>query len=370
MRRMILFFLCAVLLLSGCARQRIDAPELLEPVDVAIDSVVVTRGEIFTIATYDAALMPHVEELYFTIDGTIGQWNVVEGQLIAVGDTIATLDQSKLKEEIASLQAAIAFAEKELQYQTDILAIDIQMKELALAHLQNEVVMADQQAKQQSDMNLLRIEIEELQLESKQRKQAARLELDTLRSTLKTLQGKLNHGKITAPHSGRIVYSAQQIPGDPVKAYAPVAYIASDTDCRVESAFIFESLLAGAHELYALIGEKKYPLVHIPTEQREYMEAIATGIPMKSKFTIGGAEEAQNSLTAGTYAAVCVITDYAADALIIPTSALYSGDGVRYVYVMQEDARVRREVKAGISNSILTQVLSGLEEGEAVYVQG
>lgn len=358
-----IFWVCIIIFLSGCAAEEVEIPKLLEPVGIKLDFAVATRSEIYNVFVYDAIIAPTIDELYFTIDGVIETFDAALGQPVQAGEVIATLDQSDLREQIASLNASIEFVEKTLEYQTAIDEAGIRIKELELAKLKAE------SANSQMETNLLKIEIEELKIKIKHNFQTTQLELNHMRGELETLQGTLGHGKIVAPYAGYIAYSAGMNQGDPVKAHTPLIYIAADTGLWIKSAYITDSLIGSAHALYARIGGEKYPLTYIPAEQSEYLEALTSGGILTSKFAINGSEEALSKLSSGTYAAVHVITDYIEDALTIPANAVYRDDGIHYVYVMQGDAYIRRDVEIGVTNQSLAQITSGLEEGEIVYVK-
>ena len=79
--------------------------------------------------------------------------------------------------------------------------------------------------------------------------------------------------------------------------------------------------------------------------------------------------EPDESLSSGMYAAVYIESQRVENALLVPSNAMYLGDGVRYLYVIEDGVRVRRDVKTGVSNDIMTQITQGLEEGEIVHVK-
>ena len=92
---------------------------------------------------------------------------------------------------------------------------------------------------------------------------------------------------------------------------------------------------------------------------------ILSGEAPMLQYSIDNPDE---TLAAGQFAVVCVESSYVADALIVPTNALFT-DTTRYLYVMEDGVRVRRDVKTGIFTDWYTQITEGLEEGEVVYVK-
>ena len=69
-----------------------------------------------------------------------------------------------------------------------------------------------------------------------------------------------------------------------------------------------------------------------------------------------------------------VILDSAKDAVIVPSIAVKKEDGKSVVYVLKKgkdglDTTERREVQTGLTDSLKTQILSGVEEGEEVVTK-
>jgi RND family efflux transporter MFP subunit len=72
----------------------------------------------------------------------------------------------------------------------------------------------------------------------------------------------------------------------------------------------------------------------------------------------------------GLFARVEVPTQTIPDALVIPEASLIDVDGETTVFVKQGDSYVSRAVEIGARNSDVVQVLSGVEAGEEVVVEG
>jgi len=56
--------------------------------------------------------------------------------------------------------------------------------------------------------------------------------------------------------------------------------------------------------------------------------------------------------------------------LVIPRGALFIDGGKRYVFVVQDNRLHRRDIKVGIANPTMIEVLSGLQEGDQVALPG
>jgi multidrug efflux pump subunit AcrA (membrane-fusion protein) len=58
------------------------------------------------------------------------------------------------------------------------------------------------------------------------------------------------------------------------------------------------------------------------------------------------------------------------NALVIPRGALFIDGGKRFVFVVQDNRLHRREIRVGIANPTMIEVLSGLQEGDQVALPG
>jgi HlyD family secretion protein len=56
--------------------------------------------------------------------------------------------------------------------------------------------------------------------------------------------------------------------------------------------------------------------------------------------------------------------------LVVPRGAVYIDGGRRFVFVVQDDRLHRRDIKVGITNPTMIEVLSGLQNGEVVALPG
>lgn len=99
-----------------------------------------------------------------------------------------------------------------------------------------------------------------------------------------------------------------------------------------------------------------------------YGRSAVTGspfIPITFEFDNNG------NIIPGSIVEVYLKTGAVADALVIPASSLMEEQGVHYVYVQTGGERFqKREVKAGISDGIHVQALSGVAQGDRVVSKG
>lgn len=349
--------LCLLLAQPACAQ---EAPALLEPVSVQMDTFVARIDEIYQIAAYHASVAPHVEELAFPLEGTVSRMHVVIGQEVKAGDVLITLNQEAEQKQIQALEAALEALETDERYAQRLAEVDLAILDWELQAL------LSQNPPDESAVALKRLDIEEKQLTLEMEAELRALERRELLGKLDALEAKVSKNALYAPFDGQVIHLAELVPGSYVGAYTPLIYLADNSRLSVRSEFISSAYMNNAHALYALIGDRRYELEPVEMETQRYVSLVLSGETPSTVFTILNPDEA---LCAGQYAGVCIERMYVPDALVVPTNALYSGSSGRYLYVIEDGARVRRDVKTGVANEGMTQITQGLEEGEIVYVK-
>ena len=350
--------LCASAMLTFAHAE--EVPALLEPAGVTLASVGAYVGDLSKITVYDGAVTPRVEAVSFPVNGVIARVNVMVGQQVKQGDVLMELDREQQDERCAKLKDQIAALETEMGYDAALAQIDMRILELELERLCAQLPRDDQA------IALKKLDIEEFELELSFRTELDGLELERMRTELARLENEAEKSVVTAPFDGTVMFIADVSRGSYVSAYSSVLYLADDSSLTIESKYISEAYLTGARDLYALVGGARVEIEPIPVDREEYISLTLAGEAMPSRFEIVS-ENAE--LSAGEYAAVCMVSGVMEDVLLIPSNALYGNAGNKYVYVVENGQRIHREVKLGASNGWEIQVLEGLEEGERVYVQ-
>ena len=351
--------LAMTMLCCGYAEEQ-QAPELMEPVGVKMDTAEAYIGEISNISVYDAAIVPTLEELYFPLDGVIAEIHAVVGQQVSAGDVLITLDQEAQAEQIEKLESQIEQIETNGAFDDEIGQIDLSILQVELQALLNQSPLNE------DSIALKRLDIEQLQLNLAYNADLRSMQLGRLREELAELQQNMQDNVLRAPVDGTIIYCADVMNGDSVRAYAPVMYLADETQLMVETNYISEGLLKTCHDLYVLAGDSRYEITPVPVDSSEYTSSILAGETVLMQFIIDNPDE---KLSAGMYAAICMERNYAENVLLIPSNALYMDGTGRYVYVIEDGERVRRNVTPGLTTDWLTQIKEGLEEREIVHVK-
>lgn len=336
-----------------------SVPELLEPVGVALDTAVAYIGEIADIAVYDGAVRPYVEELYFELNGNVGEVHAVVGQAVKAGEVLITLDQEDEEERMAQLR-------EDIDEQKTVAAYDEQLAEIELMMLAVELEQLKSSGSDANTIKLKELDIEEEKVNQAFEKELRRMDLEALEEELAKLEEEAVGRVLVAPFDGVIMYGTMLEKGSYVSAYSPVIYLADDTRLSVQSEYLSPTYSRFAHDIYALVGDKRYDITPIEMDQQEFVSMALSGEKLTTEYSFDNPDE---FLSSGQYAAVCVVNKYKSDALLVPTNALYHDAAGRYVYVVEGDERVRMPVKTGMTTDWLVEITEGIEEGAVVYVK-
>ena len=363
--KLIILALAAALALAGCASSPVEeVPELLEPVGVKVDAAVVTRGDICSLTAHEGAVVAVGEGMHFEIDGTLAPVTIYPGKWVTKGEVLLTIDQSALKERIDALERQIDYETQNGADEDELMRLDGEILRLRL-----ETLKADPEADPQA-VTLAELDIEQNELKRKQAAETRELNLSALRADLNELRKDWGRNTIVAPFDGHVFYEAPLHEDTYVQAYKDIIYMANPDDLRLQITDYLSDTRVGSTVVYALIDGGRYEVEYDPMSREEMTAMILSGQSLITRFKIIVPEGQEGKVTAGQYASLIMEANRYEDVLTVPSAAVYTGGGARYVYVIRPDgSRERRTVETGRSNGVDTIITSGLEEGETVYVK-
>ncbi|MGI6239917.1 MAG: efflux RND transporter periplasmic adaptor subunit [Christensenellales bacterium] len=353
MKKMMMLALAAlVALLAGCKEPAAVAPALLTPIGAKTDTAIAAYGEMTDVVVYEAVVAPRHEMLYFTTDCRIGSIPVTLGQSVRAGDVVVRMDVSAVESAIAALDAQRAQLEETSAYEDALYEIDQAIGALEISKLSDDLAIFDMQ----TDMQLRELAHENAQT-------ARREQISAIEAERAALRAQLENTELAAPFDGRVA-NLGAFAGQTVGAYDGVCVVTNDAELILQSNYIAASAFDQAVDWYALIEGARYEISPEPVDEDEYARAVLKGGSYLNTYVIADA----GGLEAGQTAAIYLTTAQQAHALKLPRNALFSDGGQAYVYVMDGEARARREVQTGLLTSTEVEIVSGLAEGEVVYV--
>ncbi len=345
--------IAVMLLITGCTTQTQEVPELLVPVGASLDRTEVTVGDMEDATIYAASVAPRYTALYFTEDTAIGQIVKPLGSEVKAGDVIITTDVSSVQRKINALDAEAAQLNGEIESAQHMRDIDIELYQLDMGKASDE----EERYSIETDILLYDLEYENAQKSRQER-------LEAIAAERAALEPQLTGRSIAAPSDGRIVYIGCNA-GQTVGAYDVVCVVTDINSPTIQTSFINSATIDNAVEIYAIVGDNRYNVNAEAVDEDDYAVSVLRGGEYLSIFTTDTTE----GLEIGRSAAICVVTMRRDNVLKIPLNALYSEDDMYYVYMIEDgETRVRRNVEIGAKSSTEAEIVSGLEEGDVIYV--
>jgi multidrug efflux pump subunit AcrA (membrane-fusion protein) len=346
---------------SGCAGKAADsqAPELLEPVGVDIDTAKAYIGTIYNIKTYEGLVLPEVKELSFTSDGLIGELNVYMGCEVKKGDVLAQLDVSYYEDQLEALQSSIDYSIASndltrLQAQCDIDIAKAELEKLKAENAADKEILYKQ------------IQIESLQNKFDADGKLFEISLEDSYRQFEDTKEKIESSRIISPADGRVVYYAAAEGGYAI-AHNTVIWVADNNDIHICCPHISTEDIEAADEVYATVAGERVDIEYEPYDRATYLSLVAAGKEPDSKFRISDSRGL--NVESGMFAVVYVISDYTENALILPAGAVQrDSSGESFVYKLEGGEKVRQVIKKGVVTPALVQITEGLTEGDEVCV--
>lgn len=362
MRKKILasLLLIALIFLSGC-KEKVEEniPVLKAPVQGKMETAIVSRGDIFELTSYDAKVYPALQLVYPAVDGVLNEVCVYLGQEVKEGDILAYLDSTQLSEKIEQLEDSIEEMETNNDFNNRLQQLDIDIMELNIVQKINSNAPQLEIAQMQS-------ELEKLKLSMEQNIEKQNYDLKKLKESLKEAREEKEKTIIKAPFSGKVVYISS-FGGIRVSKDSPVIIITDESKLHIQSNYMERNTFINANQAYALINGKQYDIEYVPLESDELVKMNDSGIAIESRFAVIGEAD---DIASGDYVCICLKNKVRENVLTIPKNALYSDAEGHFVYRMNNGAFARCNVETGIETDIQVEIISGLEEGDVVYVQG
>ncbi|AQS42212.1 MAG: Efflux transporter MFP subunit, RND family [Candidatus Tokpelaia hoelldobleri] len=309
--------------------------------------------------------------------GRIVSLKVAAGDMVKEGDLLAEIDPITQQNDLKNKEAALANNRARLAEQQAQLVLAGQNLARKTTMLKNQAV-----SKADHDAAETEVKVREAQINAL-KAQITQSEVD-----VETARVNLGYTRVTAPFDGTVLATVVQ-EGQNVNAVqsAPTIVILGDLSKMTVRTQISEAdivqVKSGQDLWFNVIGNmnRRYngrleAIEPAPESIRNDISFNASAgtsssasnaaIYYNGLFTI---DNADGALRTYMTAEVHIVLGHAKDALLIPADSLGARDkqGLYTVRVLQDNGKiVEKQVKTGLNNKVMVQVLSGLEEGNKV----
>lgn len=319
--------LMLVVSMSGCQyilpqEEKLQAPPLVEPKDVAYSTVEVKKGRVVNSVNGTGKFQSvYREDCYYSASGGRIKKIVVKiGDMVKKGDVLIELTN-------------------------DDLSLNLQIAELRLKQQQNNYDSSKRY------MNKIQRENAEIDLK------IAQLQLDQL-------QKQMEDSLLRAPIDGQVTYITTVSQGSWVDAYSTLVKI-EDQNTKMltyinegSSTFqIGDDVTVTLKDGTIAQGEVvSAPFDRDKVNKDELDKMLFIKVP----------DDIMAKTVVGDEARLTLILAKADDVLVLPKNVVKSYGNRKYVNVVENNVKVEKDVEVGIQSSTEMEIISGLTEGEKV----
>jgi macrolide-specific efflux system membrane fusion protein len=115
-----------------------------------------------------------------------------------------------------------------------------------------------------------------------------------------------------------------------------------------------------SREKYELEGEVVLSPLERPEDVQESFDDYTAIIEVKDFDT--------SKIAINQTAKITVVEQSAEDVIVIRRNLIKNYLGRTFVYVLEDDVKVERDVEVGITNTVMAEIQKGLEEGDLIIV--
>ena len=374
-RLALLGLVCVAVLLPACSSSLSSGniPELSDSVVIRASITKAERGNVERVEQLVGAIRYRSDELsYGPTNLRFGGYLVMPGDRVVKGQVLATLDTELIEQQIETQSAAIDQLVSGYEHDNESAEIDISILQAELAGLNAAAAPTGEPADNTDAVRNMASaktqEISRARLALEQQRERQELTLQNAEEQLGVLEQQLYNAAIRAPYDGVITWVADKSQGSFIVPYAGLVYISNESEKFIE--LVKPKLMTDVLRydlVIANIGENAYELKWIKPSDQEWLYYVANKLVPPARFNI---IDADSGAAAGTYVRVMFYYVYAEDVLRVPLNCVYTDTSEgSYVYIMENGKKAMRPVELGRRGDIFIEIVSGLVEGDEVYVK-
>lgn len=355
----------AAISLTGCGEKtEVSVPELIEPAGIDVDTAVVKKMDFSSVESFQGEVVPNIKGLYFLTSGDIGKMYVSTGEKVKKGQLLATLSSvnsgvKQMQKQLKETQKQNKEANRISQCDIDEMREELQQLKSQLKKEKNKAAKAGlkkQIAEKEEDIGIAVLRLS-------QQKETQALELKHMRQDIAQARKQTKESKLISPVNGEIISTAGGS-GYMVQAGVTAVNVADMEHPRIRTAYVATSVIAKASSYVAMVNGKQYR-IKVEEQDISAMDIEMENFPSNTWFDFVDAV----NLKVGDSATIELYNDMAEGALVVPSNAVFRVKRQSYVYKMEGDVKVKTDVTLGTKTDAYTQILTGLKEGDVVYVQ-
>ena len=317
---------------------------------------------------YEGIISPYVEELSFAQDGIFLEYRVKLGDTVSKGDTLAVTDISAYQKQAESLQKQIDELTRKYLYEIATRDNSLKIYELELEETYKLIDLTEYLQDNYTQLCIqagnLVSSMDRLELEKKHLTENYELELPYLQEQLRDCQNKLRGNVIKAPFDGTVVDLQPGVSGDRVDKETPMIALADTTRYLAVGTYVTSRDAERAERIYVFLNGEEYEAEYIPMDKKVYSALAAKNLTPYSSFEL----YPQEPLEYGHMVRIVVQQESRQQVLTVPGLAVKQEGSRKYCYRKVGEGREKVYLETGLYDGLNYEVLSGLQEGDEVYI--
>lgn len=389
-----LLIISATLAFTGCEEkiqsEASDSIVLLEPVNAASNIEAAAYRNLYDYEVLSGTVYPQLKEYSFEGSILFSEYTAILGDSVKKGDTLASADDTSIKQQIEDLKDLISYTNTEYENKQTSNQSAIKEKEQQKAELvteknklenewnkvqndENDLSEADEKKDQlqvsiqglTDQIRVLQRSIDNLNLNINQAKELYKLDTTYYEQKKERLLKKKNDLSLYADISGQVVAVGEYMSDAKIDAATSLTAVADKTKKIIKCEYINKAKLEKANEFYAFVNGKHYKITYQPMDAQEYTRLVNQGQEVYSTFVLN---DPNNEIQIGDFVVIPVIFSYKEQVLTIPKSSLHKDASGTFVYQVKEGESVYTKVETGMSDGVYTEVKSGINVGDQVML--
>lgn len=364
---------------TGCGEQSEIAKEipLVKVMELSKTSLTVT-------VDYPARLLPFQDiNVSAKIPGKVSNVYFSVGSKVKKGDILFALESTESNSQLNQSKAALTSTKEEIKRQLLDAETGLEQAQLQYDNAKDAYEKTEDLYRQGAASKQDRDNTENLY------KNAA-VNLDAAKKNLEIIKGSGSGGLATAQaNQAQAAVDAASVQVDNSIVRSPIDGIVSV--CNVKEG----EMTSSAINAFTIINSDDLSAeINVPGEVQSLLSA---GQTLKVKIGVDGEKEldgtvdsvspaadartgfynvkillknSDGAIKPGTFAKAVVPTINRKDVLAVPGGAIVSENGIEFVYLVQEDAVVKKIVQIGASTDTATEISGDLKEGDKVILEG
>lgn len=351
--------------------------ELVEPANSAVTVEKAAYRNLYDVKTTAATVMPYIEEYATEEYGMVlDHFCAFPGQEVTAGQVLCYFDTENIDNQIKDMQQRIADLDESHEEYVENMNEQLEIKKRALNNLQG-YMDAYNRAPETYDQEVANVQllgpykttehaINTMELNMAQQEELYNLDRSYYVQQMNNLKNKKNKCHINSKISGTVVGIAQINAGSGVQSDKKIIAVGDPSQLILKCDYISTSEVKKCSDVYAMVNGKRIEVEFKPIDKEEYTRLTGAGETVYSSFEIKGETE---GIEVGDLAVIVMVKDQRENVLSVPKSAVSKDELGNFVYVVENNTRNQTYIKTGMSDGAYVEVLSGVEEGDEIFVE-